>query len=263
MNSLSSLGCLTRAGTVPYFCRSIRGAFSLIELMVAMAVFSLLCVLLFSVVTDATRLWRAQEAQEESFREARAALNFLSRDLAGAKISTNQQWFYSSTNRFAFLTTLPSSSQLLNKDRSDICAVGYSLEWGKANPFDADEKERLSVYRYVRFSDPTHDSLILNPSAAIETVFDLPDGTNTVRELLARNIPSFSCDFYTTDTNGVPERHIPGDITPPDIFRISISVINEGTAAQLSEKAQWLNTNTPLIRQSERTFVLRVRPSQP
>lgn len=227
-----------------------------------MTVFSLLCVLLFSVVGSATRLWQTEEAQEEGFREARAALNFLSRDLANAVVTPNERWFHTDTNRFAFLTVLPSSSQSDGQDRSDICAVGYSLEWGKVNPADASEKPRLALYRYVRFSNPTHTSLILNPTASVETIFSGVDGTSTVRELLARNMSRFSYDLYSTNALGQPVPYVlPNEM--PKILQFSMSVLNDNTASKLTSQGQWSDTNSTLILQNERTFTLRVRPAKP
>lgn len=239
-----------------------RSGFSLIELLVAMSVFSLLCVLMFSIVSSSTGLWRAQEAQEESFREARAALNFLSRDLANALVTTNAQWFHASSNSIAFLTSLPSSSQGDGRDRSDLCAVGYSLEWAKVDPDDSGETPRLALYRYVRFSVPTHRSLILNSAASIKQIFESPDGTDTVRELLARNMSRFSCDLYSTNASGEPVPFSPTDVMPK-ILQFSMSVLNDGTASKLTSRAQWEDASSTLIRQNERTFTFRVRPAKP
>jgi type II secretory pathway pseudopilin PulG len=246
-------------GTLP---KPTRAAFSLIELLVATTVFSLLCVLMFSIVSSSTGLWRTQEAQEESFREARAALNFLSRDLANAMVTTNAQWFYASSNRIAFLTSLPPSSQSDGRDRGDLCAVGYSLEWAKVDPDDASEIPRLALYRYVRFSVPTHRSLIMNSAVSIEQIFEAPDSTDTVRELLARNMSRFSCDLYSTNSLGEPVPFAPAEVMPK-ILQFSMSVLNDGTASKLTSRAQWEDASSPLILQNERTFTLRVRPAKP
>ncbi len=162
-------------------------SFTLVEMLVGMAVFSLLMLILFAMMSSATKLWRDQSSREDGFREARAAMNILSRDISGALVSPNVNWFYLSTNRLAFLTTLPDAAQVSGADHGDICAVGYSLEWNTIPPGDAAEKNGMALYRYVRFSDPTYTTIV-SGTDPIETVFDNPDGTNTVRELLARNV---------------------------------------------------------------------------
>lgn len=233
-------------------------AFSLLELLVALAVLCLLCTLLFSIVSGATKLWRDQEGREEGFRETRAALNFISRDFANALNTTNTNWFYADTNRIAFMTTMPVGAQSAGKDRSDICAVGYSLEWGKADPNDASEKERMSLYRYVRFSDPTYTENI-RPKVGVETVFANPDGTNTVRELLARNITRMSFNPYSTNAAGLPVPYVATDALP-DLIGLSISTINERTAIQLKTAAEWRDTNSLLLKQNEQSFSLTIHP---
>jgi prepilin-type N-terminal cleavage/methylation domain-containing protein len=234
-------------------------AFSLIELLVALTVLCLLCALLFSIVSNATKLWRDQEGREESFREARAALNFISRDIGNALDTKNQGWFYSSSNQMAFLASLPAGAQSEGRNQSDICAIGYSLEWGKANPNDPSEKECMALYRYVRFSNPTYADNVL-PAAGVKTVFDNPDGQDTVRELLARNVSRMSFVPYSTNDSGVPVPYAPTTSSSmPDFVGLSISTINERTAAQLgTNQTEWRNTNSLLLKQNEQSFSLVV-----
>lgn len=236
-------------------------SFTLLEMLVATAVFSMMSVLLFSIINDATKLWRDQQSREDGFREARAALNFLSRDIQASLISTNPNWFYTTSNRVAFLTTLPSNSQGTGLDRGDICAVGYSLEWGKMNTNSVSEKSRMSLYRYVRFSDPTYSTFV-RVSSPIQTLFDNPDGTNTVRELLAANVSGVAFKFYKTNSAGIPQTYTGGAGTPA-IFDIVITVLNDKTAKQLNTQADWANTNSPVVRQNLQSFALRVRPQTP
>ena len=238
-----------------------RKAFSLVELLVAMAVFGLLCLLLFSIVGRATALWRDQEKKQEGFREARAALSIFSRDLQNAIVSTNSSWFHASSNRIAFLAALPATAQAAGHDRGDICVVGYSLEWGRVNPDDPGEVPSLSLYRYVRFSDPTY-ATILSGSNPVESVFDGVDGSQTVRDLLARNITAMSCRVYATNESGQPVAYAASGALP-DIFSLSVSAIDGKTAGRLATQQQWHETNSALIRQSEQTFSLVLRMRKP
>lgn len=61
-------------------------AFTLIELMVAMAVTSLLIVLLVSLTSSVSNAWQKGEAQTEVHANARGAMNLLGRELQGALI---------------------------------------------------------------------------------------------------------------------------------------------------------------------------------
>lgn len=57
-------------------------AFTLVELLVAMAVGTLLIVFLFQMFNASARAWRQGEDQAETYREARAALQLMARDLS-------------------------------------------------------------------------------------------------------------------------------------------------------------------------------------
>ena len=58
-----------------------NAAFTLTELLVSMAILSGLIVLLFAVVDGTTKTWNQSEQRVDAFREARAALFVISRDL--------------------------------------------------------------------------------------------------------------------------------------------------------------------------------------
>lgn len=62
--------------------RSRPGAFTLIELLVAMAVGTLLIVILFQIFNVAAVAWQRSETQVDAYREARAALQLMTRDLS-------------------------------------------------------------------------------------------------------------------------------------------------------------------------------------
>jgi len=246
-------------------------SFTLVEMMVGIAVFSLLMLLLLAIMGAATKLWQQESAKEEGFREARSALNALSRDMRAALISTNTAWFYSNgTNQLAFLTTLPDIAQGTTVNNGDICAVGYSLEWGTND--SSGYQTNMSLYRYVSFSGPTYTNII-NGSSLVTTVFNTNsatppyvDGTNTVRELIARDVSQVSFVSYTNDVNGVPwacsDSTKPVTVLP-NMVNVVVTTLNDKVAVQLTTQAQWTNANSPVIQQNEESFALRVRPQGP
>lgn len=242
------------------FHAAVARSFSLVEILVATAVLSILCLVLVEIVDNTSRAWRGQEAKQEGLREAAAAFNVITRDLRNAVVSTNAAWFYSSPTNVAFLASLPKNAQD-SSELSDICVVGYGLEWGAANSADAHERNRMALYRYVRFSNATY-STVLTGGKTLDDVFASPDGTNTVREVLARNVPQFSWNAYSLDVSNTPIAYLPADGTNafPRILDFTISTLNEAVAAKLTARAQWTDTNSPLIRQNRETYNLRVRP---
>jgi prepilin-type N-terminal cleavage/methylation domain-containing protein len=232
-------------------------SFTLVEMLVGIAVFSLLVLLLYSIMSNATGIWQQQRSKGESFQEARAALRYLSRDFNVAMVTNN---FYANTNQVAFLTTLPDSAQATNYNNGDICAVGYSLEWGTN---DASAKQsNMSLYRYVCFSNPTYAANIVQ-GINVKSIFTNPDNVNTVRELLARNVLQFTVTPYTVDSTGNPTV-VPTPTTVfPNMINFNISTLNDRTAALLTTQAQWQTPNIPLIQQNLESFSLRVRTQGP
>jgi hypothetical protein len=105
---------------------------------------------------------------------------------------------------------------------------------------------------------------MLPGSGTVDAVFDSPDGTNTVREVLARNVAAISCTAYSITTNtGAPVAFVSSSTNAfPAILDFSITTLNEATAAKLSTQQQWTDTNSPLIRQGAETYSLRVRPGR-
>jgi len=236
-------------------------SFTLGEMLVSIAVFSFLILILFSLMTAATKIWRQQTAEEESFREARAALNILSRDMNGALISTNTSWFYNNgTSQMAFLTTLPNTAQNTNVAPGDICAVGYSLEYSTNDA--SSYQTNMSLYRYVCFSGSTYANYLVG-SNPVQNIFAAnPDNINTVRQLVARDIPQVSFVSYTNDSTGAPWPSTQNFLSNMTIV-VGITALNDRTAVLLTTQAQWQNTNSALIQQNEELFTLRVRPPTP
>jgi prepilin-type N-terminal cleavage/methylation domain-containing protein len=227
-------------------------AFSLIEVLVATAILSLLSVILLGIVDSATRLWREDARREDGFREARATLNVFSRDVRNFVPTTNTDWFFADTNRFAFLSSLPKAAQR-EDDQSDVCVVGYSLEWGKTDPRDA--AEGYALYRYVRFSRPTFQDT-LQAASQVSDVFDQVDGSSTVREVLARNVTSVAYTLFSTNSAGDLVDFVQTQTNPtPDLCELAVSTIGETHAVRLTTPDAW---RKPDVKRMAQTFRLRM-----
>lgn len=69
--------------------RSWVGAFTLVELLAAMAVLGLLMATVFGIFNQASRAWTLAENRTENFQNARMALDMISRELEGAIVASN------------------------------------------------------------------------------------------------------------------------------------------------------------------------------
>ncbi|RYD84734.1 MAG: prepilin-type N-terminal cleavage/methylation domain-containing protein, partial [Verrucomicrobiaceae bacterium] len=68
--------------------RPIRDAFTLVELMVSMAVISLVMVILLSTVDQTQRIWKRSTNKISQFQAARSAFDSLTRNLSQATLNT-------------------------------------------------------------------------------------------------------------------------------------------------------------------------------
>ena len=136
-----------------------RAAFTLVELLVTMAVSALLIVFLFQLFNATAKAWKSGEDQTDTYREARAALQLMVRDIGSTTAPLMR-------NAYAVPTPTPSSSpapgivpvlvldqypssladparqpddaineelycltNIPNSGSSSLCAAGYFCEW--------------------------------------------------------------------------------------------------------------------------------------
>ena len=268
---------------------SVQKAFTLIELMVAMVVMSLLLVLLLNMVDSGTRLWRVNENRVDSYREARAALGIISRDLQNTLSATNNsnQFALNSGNVFSnlpsetvkdtnlaaglfFLAALPLKAQD-NNNRSDVCRVGYFMAFGKSYSATNSPINTMNIYRFISSSDETFTTL-----QAVGTNSPFTNGLNITSdknvELLARNITRFTARAYTLANTPSPNTLIPftaSTTTPvPDLVEISISAVNQEAGKRLGNIASdWTNrtgaTYSNIVTPVEQTFTTRIKINRP
>lgn len=267
--------------------RGPKNAFTLLELLVAMAVLAILVVLLLNMVDSATKLWRINENRVEGFREPRAALGIISRDLKTAIAGTNTNFFQlndldyvpagatagSNASHVFFLSAMPKNAQWSSNaiaNRSDLCQVGYFVGYGKTSVSSNAPVNTLNLYRYFLSSDDTYGLLKDTNSAT----YPFPAASTLVLsdrnvELLARNIVSFQVRGFqsvgiTNTTNFVVTPVLTNYVSSPnaampDLVEITITAINQDAAKKLPSQSSWSNTNAAPIRDSIQTFTTRLR----
>jgi prepilin-type N-terminal cleavage/methylation domain-containing protein len=192
MSIFSSYSKHARLGTCPKY------GFTLLEILVAMTLLSLLIVLLMGLVDSATKLWRVNEKRVETYREARSALALIASDLANFYPSADPQHFMvdsgvdSGLGQIGFLAQLPSLAQETD-DRSALCAVGYFLAQGRVSDIGPKSTAQgWHLYRYLLSSNETFQALRNSPASPNlfpESAFrprEIADPPRT--EILARNV---------------------------------------------------------------------------
>lgn len=251
-------------------------AFTLLELMVAMAVLSILLVLLLNIVDSATKFWRNNENRVDSYREARAALQIMSRDFQNLVATTDTNTFRINESAFpiissiggavaktngggaVFLSSLPAKAQQVGINRSDVCQVGYFIALNRSG---GSTNESMNLYRYFRSSDPTFQRLQAG-SGLFTNPAPQPNTADT--ELLARNVSAFTISAFT-QTNGGFTNFVQSTTTPlPDVLELRITALNQDAARKLDNSIPaWTDQTTPLNRAAVQTFTTRIRLNPP
>ncbi len=237
-----------RASTSPLPARA--HGFSLIELLAAVAVFSILIVVLFGVLDAATRLWQTSERRVDSFREVRAALNVLRGDIANAVMltnnpaNTNRLLPYVQTNQIAFLMRLPPLQQTLGGTNTaanpgDVVFVCYTYDAANA-----------ALLRQLVPSGPTFSNLLASSGTSLgPNLFNSLSASTT--ETLATNV-SFLSFVYSSSP---PTLLTAASDYGKNVFPSLLSVVVGAT----DRDATWLSKNAI---EAVRTNLIRTRQQE-
>ena len=123
-------------------------AFTLVEMIVAIGVTSLIIVAMMRLFMDETSLWQRYDQKLDTFREARAAMQMMARDFSGLRPESSAvSGSTDPTQRFPMLALVANPEgkpedqvnqeiyglpSVRNKGSNDICAVGYYCTWSDA-----------------------------------------------------------------------------------------------------------------------------------
>jgi len=257
-------------------------AFTLLELLVAVTVLSLLMVMLFGFFEQATRAWQTSEQKIDAFREVRAALYYLKRDLENAVIDNQIPWYVQNDPGLAsdlvsdtappdanhgdvvfFISAQPSEAQESGKNKSDLCAIGYYLSYQQDPALAALNKvvsaRSYKLYRYYKSSDTTWAEPPVTPTSGLLVYLGLVAGgnptppltnlfirANNQDEVIARNVINFSVIPY--DENLVALDRTGASNIRPAFVEVELSAFNYDTAAKLADQAAWHREATPASR---------------
>jgi GxxExxY protein len=239
-------------------------AFSILELLVAVSVLSILLVVLLNIVQGATSLWRGSENKVEAYREARAALQVMSSDLKNILPTTNTDFFrtnLTNTPNIGFLAALPINSQDTTS-LSDVCTVGYFLKYDDKSPVaGANGRQSYNLCRYFVSSNQTFTKLTNKP----QDVLNL--NTNNF-EILARNIVGFQAAYYSK--NGTEFTTWPDGTNMLHIVEIKVTAVNNERTMRFGARGasgEWdnfsANTTSSDYLKNTKTFTTRIKLNTP
>jgi len=100
-----------------------RAAFTLIELLASMAILGLIMVMLFSAFEQVSKAWLQGESRVQTFTQARAALDFMSKELSQAMVTTNIT-FLGNANNLAFVAPVNDAAGTV-----ELMEIVYRPNW--------------------------------------------------------------------------------------------------------------------------------------
>jgi prepilin-type N-terminal cleavage/methylation domain-containing protein len=154
--------------------RNISGAaaFTLLELLVSMAVMAIVLAVMFVALSTSMSLWRNTDSKIASDREARAVEFLLARDLGNAVVPAQTNFWprvsvVGSSTYLRFLATVPGAAQSTSAaEVGDVCYVEYAVVPSTNGP-------GREVRRLLWPSKQTYDSVI--QAGALPTSAQAPD----------------------------------------------------------------------------------------
>ena len=98
-----------------------KSAFTLIELIVAIALASILILVTAMIFKQASSAFSQSDARSEVYQNVRAAFDTIKKDISGSTLNTNREWFNGDLNTIEFL------SSTSNNNDQPIALIRYFL----------------------------------------------------------------------------------------------------------------------------------------
>jgi len=148
--------------------RQNRSAFTLIELIVAIALASILILVTAMIFKQASSAFSQSDARSEVYQNVRAAFDTIKRDVSGATLNTNREWFNGDLNTIEFL------SSTSNNNDQPITLIRYFLSG-------------TTLYK----SENTDTTFLNEPISSF--------GTATTTGILGLNVSTLQFRYYDKD----------------------------------------------------------------
>jgi prepilin-type N-terminal cleavage/methylation domain-containing protein len=256
-----------------------KRAFTLVELLVAVAITALIVVLLGTMFGSVANTTSHAHERTDAFREARAALQMMARDFSTL---VRTQWEpdpfavpapatapVPKTRPVAYLALkniyndpISSNQQLYgliaakNASTGDVCSVGYYSSW---------DGSAYSLRRYFRDSSATYTALSSQATYASDAVMFKPNpATNPADEVLAQYVWNLKITPY--DAAGIAltypyvcDASATSATKPPVALDISFSAISSQAARTVMSVTRdpndWTNTSATNYQRLIRPYV--------
>lgn len=216
--------------------RSSSHGMTLLELLVAVAVSTLLILALASILGTTGGVYAETERTVESLRDGRAALGIMRNDMAGQMGPSRGLTVYHQrqdntlSTQWGFFTAQSSKAQEKSRNPGDLCYVLYYTA------VTSDANDRVSRKLYRRFLSSLDTLPLLQ-----EEPFQPPAVDSTMDDVVAFNVLDFRCEFRRRDENGAwVEAKTPDEIQSAGEMTVVLRVVSNEAAVNMPTEADWL-----------------------
>ena len=231
-------------------------AFSLVELLVATAITVVLMGLLLSIFTGVTAAMLGSNTRQEAYREARAALHVLGRDIGTVRPDIGDRWTFHaipangeipSGDQLMLLTLLADNSQPPDQRRSRVARVAYHLD-----TFNAGDMETVALFRTLSGSADTHERLLMSPTMPIfeDMIANRPNPEPLALHVVGFEARLLNADYVLID----PAIASPGDL---HAVEVRLSLLGARPARIYFDPTTAPETRSRILEQNRRVFNLR------
>ena len=240
---------------VPIMNRKIkRNRFTLVELLVSMAVFSILLLVSMQIFSNSQRLWLSSEQKNRTYADARSAMEFITSRIQTQAYSANIPFCIKKNGEMFFPTAMPMNRKKADgEDRDKLSMRFIKFSWS-----GDDGILRMQIYSDEGNTREFSKNLPPFPgSSAQEAVEKVKDGLTSQEEYnridLIENVCKFELIPYkmNEDTNKLEEV---SEITEPP-YRLDIKL----TVTDSKENYEnWKNSSDEEKKDLEITFTRTV-----
>jgi prepilin-type N-terminal cleavage/methylation domain-containing protein len=203
--------------------------FSLVELLTAMAVTSMLMLTLFSMVGQSSTNYRISQRKITTLADLRSLFYFMENDLASRIEDTRFFLRINSSNQAEFCFTRTRDARESNAT-GDLSACLYYVA------FSPDDSNSGSPKLFRRALDSAATQQLLD--AGQTATFPAYDPATD--DPIAYNILSFQVSGQQRDAAGNWQPWNPQQATAPQQIEIVLEIIDDFTAQRLQTESQWL-----------------------
>jgi uncharacterized protein (TIGR02599 family) len=217
--------------------RVFADGFTILELLVAMAILSIMVVLMLGVLQSTSDAWRRNTERSKAFASSRAAFESMTRSISAATLNTYQDYYNSArqTRPSGSLTFVPAvygrrsdlhfttGTNLVTAQKGGAIFMTVPFDYESNNTNDYSSGQLNGIGYFVRFTTNS-----LAPSGVSNAYrYRLMQFLQPTEQLMVMNTNYYTNVWFTTNVDANP---------PTNIFPIADNVVAFAIVPQLSDR---------------------------